>query len=315
MWCSSCRADVAAELSTDNRRMLCARCQSELGIAAAALPRLANGPRSIETERDARELLARWSSQNLLDPAPSLSSGASLQEPGPNDAGLKRADIRFDQSHTPAPSSAFLSAAISKPQLPSAPQSPSAARPEPERSIESDSKRRERRKKARRLTEAAAPAVVASVPLQYRNVSPDRNQPLDHQHSSFEAPPNRVPGRAGWTAMAGNLCAYGGVGLLTCGTVMVMWSYFGGPANYMPTGCLAAAVGQMLLFLGVVTLISSGMEQTVAEVSWRIDHLAEEVHHMGLSLDELELTYRTGRRQNSTSRRDHIDNGSTRDAA
>ena len=32
MWCPSCRADVAAELSTDNRRMLCARCQTELGI-------------------------------------------------------------------------------------------------------------------------------------------------------------------------------------------------------------------------------------------------------------------------------------------
>ncbi len=309
MWCSSCRADVAAELSTDNRRMLCARCQSELGIAAAALPRLAIGPRSIETERDARELLARWSSQNLLDPAPATSSGASLQEPGPIDAGLKRADIRFDQSHTPAPSSAFLSAAISKPPL------PFAARPEPERSIESDSKPQERRKKSSRLTEAVSPAVVATVPLQNRNESPDRNLPLDHQHSSFEVPPNRVPGRASWTVMAGNLCAYGGVGLLTCGTVMVMWSYFGGPANYLPTGCLAAAVGQMLLFLGVVTLISSGMEQTVAEVSWRIDHLAEEIHHMGLSLDELELTYRTGRRQNSASRRDHIDNSPTRDAA
>ena len=92
--------------------------------------------------------------------------------------------------------------------------------------------------------------------------------------------------------MVGQLCAYSGVCLLTCGTVMVMWSYFGGPPNFMPTGWLTAAIGQMSLFLGVVTLISSGLEQTTSEVAWRIDHLAEEVHHMGLALDDLEHEHR-----------------------
>lgn len=95
--------------------------------------------------------------------------------------------------------------------------------------------------------------------------------------------------------MAGQLCAYGGVALLTCGTVLVMWSYFGGPPTYMPTGWLTAAVGQMLLFLGVVTLISNGMDQTVAEVAWRVDHLAEEIHHMGQALDQLEKEQRQSR--------------------
>ena len=104
-------------------------------------------------------------------------------------------------------------------------------------------------------------------------------------HAALEQPSRR---RATWMSMAGQLCAYLGVGLLTCGTVLVMWSYFGGPNHFMPTGWLTAAVGQMLLFLGVITLISGGMDQTVAEVAWRIDHLAEEIHHLGLALDDLE---------------------------
>ena len=88
------------------------------------------------------------------------------------------------------------------------------------------------------------------------------------------------PQRTNWTTLAGQLCAYGGVGLLTCGTVLVLSGHFGGPANYAPTGWLVAAVGQMLLFLGVVTLVSGGMEQTVDEVAWRIDHLAERIVHL-----------------------------------
>ena len=89
--------------------------------------------------------------------------------------------------------------------------------------------------------------------------------------------------------MAGQLCAYGGVGLLTCGTVLVLSGYFGRPTHYAPTGWLIAAVGQMLLFLGVVTLVSGGMEQTVDEVAWRIDYLAERIVHLEHMVQEREL--------------------------
>src|SRR4051812_1632767 len=67
MWCAACRADVAAELSTDNRRMMCARCHSELGTAVGSIERAGAGPRLQDTERNARELLARWSTQHLLE--------------------------------------------------------------------------------------------------------------------------------------------------------------------------------------------------------------------------------------------------------
>lgn len=58
---------------------------------------------------------------------------------------------------------------------------------------------------------------------------------------------------------------------------MVLWGYFGGPASYTPTGWLLASAGQMLLFLGVVTLVSGGMEQTTHEVSRRIEYLGDQL--------------------------------------
>ena len=58
---------------------------------------------------------------------------------------------------------------------------------------------------------------------------------------------------------------------------MVLWGYFGGPESYTPTGWLLASAGQMLLFLGVVTLVSGGMEQTTHEVSRRIEFLGDQL--------------------------------------
>ena len=110
MWCPSCRAEVAAELSKDNRRMMCARCQTELGIAAAASPLTSTSTLNAETERDARELLARWSTQNLLEPHNIASAAKSLGKSlGAPEQPPKRSDLRFDapQSLTPPPVAAL----------------------------------------------------------------------------------------------------------------------------------------------------------------------------------------------------------------
>jgi hypothetical protein len=55
----------------------------------------------------------------------------------------------------------------------------------------------------------------------------------------------------------------------------VLWAYFGGPASYAPTGWLTTMAGQMILILGVVTLVSGGMEQTNEDVRVRIERLGE----------------------------------------
>ena len=88
---------------------------------------------------------------------------------------------------------------------------------------------------------------------------------------SFVDPSGKRPGRG--ESLIGQVLAYGGVGLLTVGTTLLLWGYFGGPAGYTPTGWLVATVGQMLLFLGVVTLISGGMQQATHEVTARVSVL------------------------------------------
>ena len=319
MWCSSCRADVAAELSTDNRRMLCARCQSELGIAAAAMPRIATAPRTVETERDARELLARWTSQNLLDVAPPTAASSPPKQVNSTETVFARPELRFDHPRmtVPAPSAAFMAAVNENPV-------PSPAIPlNTPHQHESHEKQSGRRKRARhpRLAETTGPDRTtgpernSTTPSQSDKPSVDHAPSQDYDQIGRDALHGQLSHRTSWSMLAGQLCAYGGVGLLTCGTVLVMWSYFGGPANYMPTGWLSAALGQMLLFLGVVTLISSGLEQTVSEVSWRIDHLAEEVHHMGLALDELEHEHRQARHQRSATKDRRGTDGPAREAA
>ena len=312
MWCSSCRADVAAELSTDNRRMLCARCQSELGVAAFEPPRVVNAPRAIETERDARELLARWSAQNILDAAPPSPSVARTSPAVTQEEIGTRPEHRLDPPRPtiPPPSAQFMAASNDNPA--SSPMVP----------LDSESTKSTGKKRSVRQKQEIRPQLASGTEGEFSSRHDathhpqDNTQPsLDHDHVVRDALQKQLARRTSWSTAAGQLCAYAGVGLLTCGTVLVMWSYFGGPAEYMPKGWLTAAVGQMLLFLGVVTLISAGMEQTVHEVSWRIDHLAEEVYHMGLAIDDLERECRRSRRRTSGTQTRPAEGGRSRDVA
>lgn len=270
MWCAACRADVAAELSTDNRRMLCARCHSELGTAAGAIERAVTGPRLQDTERNARELLARWSTQHVLEAPVAVNTATPVPHV---EAATSKQSHRFDAAH-PLPS-------------------PVASNPDRSHSEPGDSNQVSPRKRRRRK-EASVPNITAS------NGSVPTVQPShdDIVRAAVQHPHLR---QGSWTTSIGQLCAYAGVALLTLGTVMVLSGYFGGPTNYATTGWLVSAVGQMLLFLGVVTLVSGGMEQTVDEVSWRIDSLAEHIIHLEKTIEAqqalLQDTRRRERRQ------------------
>lgn len=77
--------------------------------------------------------------------------------------------------------------------------------------------------------------------------------------------------------MTGQFLAYIGVLGLTVGTAMVIYGHFGGYSQYTPTGWLVTTVAQMLLFLGVINLVSGGIEQTNDDVSARINYLGEQL--------------------------------------
>jgi hypothetical protein len=297
MWCAACRADVAAELSADNRRMLCARCHSELGTAAGAQDRTPVTAKTQDTERNARELLARWSTQHILEPpiasGPAAAGTPSQPEPRSTwEAAARKPAHRFDAAH----------AAILPPIMATADTVPRKEAAAETTTGEETAPEKRRRRKSERPRLAAAPAEHPQA------------QPLaGHDDLVRKAVQQPIPRHGNWTTTIGQLCAYGGVAVLTLGTVMVLAGYFGGPANYAPTGWLVAAVGQMLLVLGVITLVSGGMEQTVDEVAWRIDHLAEQIFHMEQMMIEQEARLNETRRREL--RRARMSRGDQADAA
>lgn len=247
MWCPACRADVAAELSLDSRHFRCARCSTELGTAVgslgAALPSLTQ---PTDAERNARELLARWNAQNLLE-SPATPGHVAVNSP------------------------------VTEPMV------VEDAKPASDIAAPEDNRPRRRRKKRR---------VDWSEEL--RMISHDSRQ------AAQQIPANRS---GNWGVAIGQVCAYFGIGLITCGTAVVLWGYFGGPPHVAPTGWLVTTVGQMFLFLGVVTLVSSGMEQTSADVAARIDVLGERLIHIESQHRREDLIGRQ-RRQTPRNRRE-----------
>ena len=86
-----------------------------------------------------------------------------------------------------------------------------------------------------------------------------------------------TPRRANLTSVTGQFLAYLGVLGLTIGTSIVIYGQFGGYSEYTPTGWLVTTVAQMLLFLGVINLVSGGIEQNNDDVSRRINTLGEQL--------------------------------------
>ena len=112
-----------------------------------------------------------------------------------------------------------------------------------------------------------------------------RTATADRSESHQENESSGLPG-------LGHILSYVGILGLTAGTSLVIVGYFGGPATYAPTGWLVSTIGQMLLFLGIVTLVSNGMEQTSDElqktVNTRLDELTSRMETVGDRLIRIE---------------------------
>lgn len=132
-----------------------------------------------------------------------------------------------------------------------------------------------------------APQVAASTKVVQRRLDP-AHEALGGPHfdlQSFLDQDSRKPGKSESTW--GQVLAYAGVGLITVGTTLVLWSWFGKTPQYAPTGWLICTVGQMLLFLGVTTLISGGMQQTSHEVTRRVEYLGDRILRFEQSADQI----------------------------
>ncbi len=137
-------------------------------------------------------------------------------------------------------------------------------------------------------SEPAAPSRMAASPNVLQRRLDPAHESLGGPHfdlQSFLAQDSRQPGKS--ESIWGQVLAYAGVGLITVGTTLVLWGWFGQVPQYAPTGWLVCTVGQMLLFLGVITLISGGMQQTSHEVTRRVEYLGDRILRFEQSADQL----------------------------
>lgn len=257
MWCPSCKADVAAEVAADNRRVRCATCGAEISASAAFT--------GLAKTREARDLLERWASERKVDSPPR------------SERTLQRSAAATDERVNAGVS---LEAEIPTPPTPARDERAAAS----SAGMSSEQGRTAPVRQAYRVD----PSQPLHGPAGHSNRAAFRHESarLHRQHEFAEVAPHfdiqsSLNGndrkKTNWTSVIGQLVAYAGVALLTVGTTLIVWSYFGGPANYAPTGWLTTTAGQMLLFLGVVTLVSGGMEQTTEEVRIRIERLGERI--------------------------------------
>lgn len=353
MWCGKCQADVAAEVSPDNQRVFCTNCGALLSTIDLP-PTRPVAERLGDRTKDARELLQRWSSGQVLDPfgpvtkVPSPPSAiGSIADPASGVASAPRSSVTSPDHRgadaTPFASDSPVATESPSPAIPSVPEvkrdlfgepvlspiaNPLAASSEPSWPTVTPN-----------LNPLATPAEATSsapvtIPSPFVTAAPpttfyrvDAAHPADHftgakkaiAPSEESAGPfaskapapetKREPRRpmlwfptwdpavwrsepsttGNWSSMAGQFLAYAGVLGLTAGACLVVWSYFGGPANYAPMGWLLATAGQMLLFFGVVTLVSGGLEQTTEQVNKRIEQLGDHIIRIEQAAREISL--------------------------
>lgn len=314
MWCPKCHAEVAAEVDSASRRIRCATCQADLGVsdrlpgtsktreARELLKRWSSesllAPGSIEipptnyvTESSHESELVQ---ELNCDPGEISSERAEQAE-----SGSTGADTPTD-FETPAD---FDFADASRAESPAGGKSPQTATGErrfrvdaahvpaipdpPPTSVVSAESGADVPEKAVAAANPAPPPAPAGKQRETAVADPPQTTlRADDSHGGAPSAPhfpihaaadNGSASKPNWVSLGGQLLAYCGVGLMTIGAALVLWGYFGGPQHYLPTGWLAATAGQMLMFLGVITLVSSGMEQTTAEVSRQIEVLGNRI--------------------------------------
>ncbi|MCA8995449.1 MAG: hypothetical protein KDA80_00615, partial [Planctomycetaceae bacterium] len=144
----------------------------------------------------------------------------------------------------------------------------------------------------------SVPEEAVTTPSKQRRVDQAHAQPRG-PHFPAESMPSGQRSSPGRTeSLWGQVLAYAGVFVLAAGTLAVFYGHYTGVESYSATGWLISSAGQLLLMLGVVTLVAGGMQQTTHEVSQRIDHLGGRIIRME------ETTQRLMKRKRHRHRRD-----------
>lgn len=225
--------------------------------------------------KDPQELLARWASDEILDPyGPVLDKDSNPQSSSsPIDylgqitdpAVGEDLDGQFAMARTLPLTTDELTASTPT-KRPVAPEEPKSEKTPP-------------------TTELPPATIAKATPAQPQDNNP---APVSSNKKNVETnlPAARQPGlpskpaakRGGGSLMVlGQILAYIGVLSLTIGSTFVLWGFFGDKPHYAPMGWLVLTAGQMLLFLGIVTIVSGGIEQTTSTVDIQFTALNEQI--------------------------------------
>lgn len=340
MWCGKCQSDVAAEVSPDNQRVFCTICGALLSTIDLP-PTRPITERLGDRTKDARELLQRWSSGQVIDPfGPLPKTTAPPSELRPISAAPPKEPATVIPAPASAPAPVTVVAEATTPRVPVVARELVVERPLPQilnplaAAVEPSRPQVSPNLNPLAVSPDATSSAPTNIPTPFVVAAPANNvyrvdaaHPADHFASSkpamapseesigpFASKPTvtetkREPRRpmlwfptwdpsvwrsessstGSWSSMAGQLLAYSGVFGMTAGACLVVWSYFGGPTNYAPMGWVLATAGQMLLFFGVVTLVSGGLEQTTDQVNKRIEQLGDHIIRIEQAAREISL--------------------------
>ena len=291
MWCAKCQALVGH--ASDDGPSQCPRCGAEV----------VDAPSENDATGKARALLERWATDDPLQVTPQDAVTSSNQRGEAMDADHTanvsepaappparppstkhrppQRNYRVDASHAKPHHSAKPPAASSRPLEPPGGNTADQV-PHSDTNITSPS------------TNTADHNPINEVASTIANISnaPELPVPTDHtepapadtpttgqtDHDFSSLPPGATTSAITHsTSLWGQLLAYVGVLGLTAGGALIVWNGFGHAPLNTPTSWLIATAGQMLLFLGIVTLVSSGLEQTNEEVTHRVRILGEQL--------------------------------------
>jgi len=277
MWCATCQALAGPD--SDSKPSACPRCGNAL----------VDPPQANTASEQARQLLQSWNNDNPLDlPTPTPATPHKPKQP----LDSSNPHYRVDSAH-----SKHKKQTGGQPT----PQDKKTDQPTP-----TQTKTKRSRPNPTADSNSTPPMdPLTQIAATVANFSDDPQHPVKPPATPTEPPPHdphtdsepaavsdptgtpeataAIPAGVTTNALThstslwGQLLAYVGVLGLTAGGSLIIWNGFGHAPLNTPTAWLIATGGQMLLLLGIVTLVSSGLEQTHEDVNRQIRVLGEQL--------------------------------------
>lgn len=300
MWCANCQDDVATEISEDAQSLKCITC--------GEIVRKVFAPSLHPQTKTARDLLQKWAEEQKEELAQQTqqqkikSSEPQVQSPDAEVSAQDNDVKSIDSDAIGTVESIDSNEEVTQVEANSALAADQKSQPKFRVDAAHEETILPGRSNEHQVSEMASsePHSQNSDPTdsEQSDLVPDVDHRRHLNHTIHEQAPaphfdvavaakqaKKRPGRS--EAIWGQLLAYAGVGILTVGTVLVLWGYFGMIEQYASTGWLLSTAGQMLLLLGIVTLVSGGMQQTTHEVTERIEYLGGRMMRIEESTEKL----------------------------